>query len=146
MTADDLISALGLCPHPEGGHFRETYRHRATEGSDTIAEQRGAGTAIYFLLRAGEHSAWHRVDADEMWHFYAGAPLCLRTWDGRGEVKENILGPAVQKGQHPQLLVPAGQFQTAHTLGEFTLTGATVTPAFLFSGFELAAPGWEPPV
>lgn len=134
---DELISLLQLEPHPEGGHFRETYRHRAKEG-------RGAGTAIYFLLRQGERSHWHRVDADEMWHHYAGAPLELRIKKGEQPTASRILGSDFEAGQRPQALVPAGAWQAARSLGKWTLVGATVSPAFEFDGFELAPPGWEP--
>lgn len=137
-TADALIRALDLSPHPEGGHYKETYRHQPGDGT------RGAGTAIYFLLRRGERSAWHRVDADEIWHFHAGAAVELRIFDGTGRVTTHLLGADVLGGERPQVLVPARAWQTAMSLGEFSLVGATVTPAFEFSGFELAAPDWDP--
>jgi len=137
--AGDLVSLLDLQPHPEGGWYAETWRHRPSDGS------RGAGTAIYFLLASGEVSHWHRVDADEIWHFYAGDPLELRiATDGAAPVS-STLGADLTAGQRPQIHVPAGAWQTAQTLGAYTLVGATVSPAFDFSGFELAPPGWEPP-
>jgi len=138
--AEAVISRLGLRPHPEGGSYAETWR------SATLPGRRGAGSAIYFLLRAGERSAWHRVDAAEIWHFYAGAPLRLSMADGAGltPATQHVLGSALHEGQDPQLVIPAGAWQSAVSLGEWTLVGCTVSPAFEFAGFELAAPGWEP--
>lgn len=138
MKADDIIKALNLAPHPEGGHFRETFRHVGEDGS------RGAGTAIYFLLRKGERSHWHRVDAAEVWHFYSGFPLELSISSVPGEVSKRILGPAMDKGERPQLIVEPGEWQAARTLGDYTLVGCTVSPAFEFEKFELAPPGFEP--
>lgn len=138
MKPDDIIEALNLAPHPEGGHFRETFRHAAEDGG------RGAGTAIYFLLRKGERSHYHRVDAAEVWHFYCGDPLELSTSRARGEVMKRILGPSIEKGELPQLIVDPGQWQAARTLGEYTLVGCTVSPAFEFEKFELAPPDFEP--
>ncbi len=132
--ADALIAALGLEPHPEGGWFRETWRDPDVDG------RRGSGTAIYFLLGEGERSHWHRVDAVEIWHHYAGAPLELAI---AGTVPV-VLGPDVIAGQVPQALVPAGTWQSARSLGAFTLVGCTVSPAFRFEGFELAPEGWSP--
>ena len=137
MKAEAIIRALGLEPHPEGGWFRETWREPTAP--------RGHGTAIYFLLREGERSHWHRVDADELWHHYAGAPLELATSrDAAGPIERAVLGTALDEGQRPQLLVPAGAWQAARSLGTFTLVGCTVSPAFVFEGFELAPPGWVP--
>ena len=138
--ADDIIAALGLQPHPEGGYYAETWR------ADAPAAERAAGTAIYYLLRAGERSNWHRVDAAETWHYYAGAPLRLAIADRSGEVAPAIheLGPDVTAGQRPQVLVPPGDWQSAVSTGDWTLVGCTVSPAFEFEGFELAEPGWEP--
>ena len=137
MTADEIILALELKPHPEGGHFRETWR----DGT----HPRGHGTAIYFLLAAGERSHWHRVDADEIWHHYAGAPLVLSTSaKDDGGVEERVLGSDLAAGQTPQLRVPAGHWQAARTLGDYTLVGCTVSPAFEFEGFELAPPNFTP--
>ena len=128
---DDVIAALGLEPHPEGGWFRETWREPAT-------------TAIFYLLGAGERSHWHRVDATEIWHFYGGDPLELSvSADGR-QVDRHVLGPDLAAGHRPQLVVPAGIWQAARPLGAWTLAGCTVAPAFRFSGFELAEPGWAP--
>ena len=138
--AESIINALGLLPHPEGGYYRETWRADAPDGG------RASGSAIYYLLRTGECSAWHRVDAAEAWHFYAGAPLRLSIADGSGRqaAERHLLGADVVAGERPQVVVPAGDWQSAATLGEWTLVGCTVSPAFEFAGFELAAPGWEP--
>ncbi|MBW2235047.1 MAG: cupin domain-containing protein [Deltaproteobacteria bacterium] len=136
--ADALIQRLGLAPHPEGGHFRETWRHAPADGS------RGAGTAIYFLLRRGEASRWHRVDAAEIWHHYLGAPLELGVTGEDGSEQVWILGGDFAAGQQPQRIVPAGAWQRARSLGEFTLVGCTVSPAFEFAGFEMAPDGFSP--
>lgn len=134
MTADEIIAALGLTPHPEGGHYRETFRDQAV----VPGTARAASTAIYYLLKAGEISRWHRVDAVEIWHWHAGAPLQLRmSLDGRS-VDVITVGPAIAAGQMPQCVVPRGAWQAAQSLGEFTLVGCTVAPGFEFSGFELA--------
>jgi predicted cupin superfamily sugar epimerase len=129
-----VIRLLDLKPHPEGGHYRQTFRDR-----NTIDGKRPVSTAIYFLLARGEHSHWHRVDAVEVWHFHAGAPLLLRIGS------ETIhLGADLGKGERPQAIVPVGIWQSADTLGDWTLVGCTVSPGFEFSGFELAPPGWSP--
>jgi uncharacterized protein len=138
VTAEEVVRLLGLAPHPEGGFYRQTFRAPAPEG------ERGASTAIYYLLPEGEGSAWHRVvDADEVWHHYAGAPLELTLWDGR-ERSAVRLGSDLTAGQRPQGVVPAGVWQAAHTLGGWTLVGCTVAPGFQFASFEMAPPGWEP--
>jgi predicted cupin superfamily sugar epimerase len=138
MSAADIIAALDLKPHPEGGHYRETFRHVPPQGG------RGAMTAIYYLLQDGEVSAWHRVDAAEIWHFYAGAPLALSlSTDGR-RVETLALGAAIANGERPQILVPEGAWQSARSRGAWTLVGCTVGPAFEFAGFEMAPPGWQP--
>jgi predicted cupin superfamily sugar epimerase len=137
LQAEEVVDLLGLLPHPEGGFYRETFRAPGPEGG------RGASTAIYYLLRSGELSAWHRVDADEVWHHYAGAPLELSLWDGQKQAALR-LGPGLATGERPQAVVPAGAWQSARSLGEWTLVGCTVAPAFQFSGFEMAPPGWEP--
>jgi len=136
--SDTIIGALGLQPHPEGGFYAETWRDPAPEGG------RGSSTAIYYLLRAGEVSAWHRVDAAEIWHWYAGAPLKLRLSDDGRELREIALGPDVAAGERPQAIVPPHGWQSAESTGAWTLVGCTVSPAFEFSGFEMAPPGWEP--
>jgi uncharacterized protein len=137
-AADDIIRLLSLQPHPEGGHYRETFRDPAGGTSG-----RAHSTAIYFLLRDGEVSRWHRVDAAEMWHWYAGAPLLLTVADatGRGEVR---LGVDLAAGERPQAVVPARAWQQARSLGGWTLVGCTVAPGFEFAGFELAPPDFEP--
>jgi predicted cupin superfamily sugar epimerase len=138
LSAADVIRLLSLAPHPEGGHYRETFRDAATDGSG-----RAASTAIYFLLAAGEVSRWHRVDASEAWHWYAGAALALTIADA-GDRREVRLGADLAAGECPQAVVPAGAWQQAASRGEWTLVGCTVAPGFQFAGFELAAPGFEP--
>jgi predicted cupin superfamily sugar epimerase len=138
VDAEDIVERLGLRPHPEGGMYAETWRAPADAGA------RPSGTAIYFLLRAGERSHWHRVDATEIWHFYAGDPLALETSaDGRS-ASTRILGTDLATGAAPQLIVEPGTWQAAHTLGTWTLVGCTVSPGFEFAGFELAPEGWAP--
>lgn len=133
-----LIRALGLRPHPEGGHYRETWR-------DAPAEGRGTATSILFLLAAGEHSHWHRVDADEAWLWHAGGPLVLTTSPDGHDAEARWLGPDVAAGrQHLSLVVPRGHWQTAEPLGRWTLVSCVVAPAFHFEGFELAPPDWRP--
>jgi predicted cupin superfamily sugar epimerase len=139
LAADDIIRLLDLAPHPEGGHYRETFRDETRDGAG-----RPASTAIYFLLRAGEVSRWHRVDAAEVWHWYAGAPLALTIADAAGR-REPRLGPDLAAGERPQAIVPAGSWQQAASLGPWTLAGCTVAPGFQFSGFELVPPGFQPP-
>ncbi len=138
-TAREIIDLLGLQPHPEGGHFVETFRDGRSVDGD-----RSAGTAIYFLLAAGERSHWHRVDATEIWHWYAGAPLTLEvSSDGIVHIAHD-LGPDLAAGQRPQAVVPAGCWQAAASRGDWTLVGCTVAPGFRFDGFELAPPEWRP--
>ncbi len=137
MTADEVIALLDLKPHPEGGHFRETFR-------DAPAGGRGASTAIYYLLKAGEVSHWHRVDAAEVWHWHAGAPLVLTISPNGHDAEARHLGPELRTGQRPQLVVPPGHWQTATSLGAWTLVGCTVAPGFDFAGFEMAPPDWRP--
>jgi predicted cupin superfamily sugar epimerase len=136
MSAEDIIAKLGLMPHPEGGWYRETWKGPEVGG-------RASGTAILFLLRAGERSHWHRVDADEIWLWHAGAPLVLSL--GETEAREVRLGPDVLGGEVVQAVVPAGWWQAARSTGEWTLVSCTVSPGFRFEGFELAPPGWELP-
>lgn len=131
---DALITLLGLTPHPEGGHYREIWRDSPADGS------RGAGTAIYYLLRAGERSRWHRVDAAECWHFYGGDALALDMPGTR-----IVLGPDLAAGQVPFAVVPPGIWQTSIPLGRWSLMGCTVSPAFSFAGLEMAPPGWVAP-
>jgi predicted cupin superfamily sugar epimerase len=139
LTAAELIRLLDLQPHPEGGHYRETFRD-----TGTIESGRAASTAIYFLLARGERSHWHRIDAAEVWHFYAGAPLTLEIADLNGSIERLTLGPDIAAGERPQGVVPAGAWQAAESLGDWTLTGCTVAPGFEFAGFELAAKSWVP--
>ena len=140
MTADDIIARLDLAPHPEGGHYRQTWIADAANG------ERSAGTAIYFLLKAGENSHWHKVDATEIWHYYAGAPLILSMSDtDLGPKQDHILGPDLAAGQFPQLIVPIHHWQAAATTGDWTLVGCTVSPAFQFQGFTLAEPDFDIP-
>ncbi|MDP1630911.1 MAG: cupin domain-containing protein [Caulobacter sp.] len=133
MTAAEIVALLDLAPHPEGGWYRQTFRDTAGP------EGRGASTAIYFLLEAGQESRWHRVDAAEVWHFHAGAPLLLTIGD-----VDHRLGVDLAAGERPQAVVPAGVWQTARSLGDWTLVGCTVAPGFEFAGFEMAAEGWSP--
>jgi predicted cupin superfamily sugar epimerase len=137
LEARAVIAALSLSPHPEGGHYREIWRDTPVGGG------RGAGTAIYFLLEAEERSHWHRVDAAEAWHWYAGAPLRLSV-AGSGLRREALLGPDLSAGQEPFALVPPDAWQSAGSLGAWTLVGCTVSPAFDFAGFTMAPPGWRP--
>lgn len=142
MTPEDLIRLLGLRPHPEGGHYAETYRTEASPLGGTPS--RAHGTAIYFLLSRGERSHWHRIDADEMWHHYAGAPLELQMGAADQVATTAILGKDLEAGERPQILVPRGVWQAARSRGDWTLVGCTVTPAFEFDGFELGPPDFEP--
>ncbi|GAA6181959.1 cupin domain-containing protein [Shimia sp. NS0008-38b] len=140
MTADEIIAHLNLSPHPEGGHYRQTWVADAADGT------RPAGTAIYFLLKAGERSHWHKVDACEIWHHYAGAPLILSMAQTEtGPATEHVLGPDLAAGQFPQLVVKSHHWQAARSTGAWTLVGCTVSPGFQFEGFELAAPGFDIP-
>lgn len=140
MTAEEIIELLGLAPHPEGGHYRQTWI------ADSTGDARAAGTCIYFLLKAGERSHWHRVDAAEIWHHYAGAPLELSIAAGDAGPREDlILGPDLASGARPQRIVPQGHWQAARSLGDWTLVGCTVSPAFRFEGFELAPPEFDIP-
>lgn len=139
LTAREVVARLDLGPHPEGGFFRETWR-----ASETDAAGRSAGSAIYYLLDADSFSHWHAVDADEVWHFYAGAPLVLTTSANGRDAEARHLGPILAAGQTPQQVVPAGVWQSATSLGAWTLVGCTVSPAFDFSGFKLAPPDWRP--
>jgi uncharacterized protein len=138
LSAADVIRLLELAPHPEGGHYRETFRDVAADGSC-----RPASTAIYFLLAAGEVSRWHRVDAAEAWHWHAGAPLALTIVEEGGR-RAFRLGADLAAGERPQAVVPAGAWQQAASLGAWTLVGCTVAPGFRFAAFELAPPGFEP--
>ena len=137
MTAQDMIEALGLSPHPEGGHYRQTW-------IDETAEGRPTGTCIYFLLEAGKPSHWHTVDAVEIWHYHAGAALRLKLAETEAGPRQDItLGPNILDGERPQGIVPKGWWQAAETTGDWTLVSCTVSPGFSFDGFVLADPGFD---
>ncbi|PCJ84377.1 MAG: cupin [Hyphomicrobiales bacterium] len=138
MTADEIIAHLNLEPHPEGGHYRQTW---IADGSG-----RPAGTCIYFLLKAGEVSHWHHVDATEIWHYYAGAHAIVSISEtGAGPRTDKILGPDLLTGHAPQIIVPTRHWQSTRSTGDYTLVGCTVSPAFRFEGFVLAEPGFDIP-
>jgi len=139
LSAADVVRLLDLAPHPEGGHYRETFRDSTTDASG-----RARSTAIYYLLEAGEVSAWHRVDAVEVWHWHAGGPLALTISENGHDARALHLGVDFAAHQRPQAVVPAGAWQTAESLGRWTLVGCTVAPGFEFAGFELAPPDWRP--
>lgn len=138
LAGTAVIAALDLRPHPEGGHFRETWRDVPADGG------RGAGTAILFLLQAGERSHWHRVDAAEIWLWQAGAPLTLELSADSRRIEQRRLGPAAGAGESLQAVVPAAVWQAAVSLGAWSLVSCVVAPAFDFAGFTLAPPGWQP--
>ena len=138
QSAAEIIAALGLQAHPEGGHYRETLRVPRPD------HMRGFMTAIYYLLAAGERSHWHRVDAVELWNWYAGAPLRLSVSEDGARVRDHLLHGEIAGGAEPQALVPAQAWQSAESLGAWTLVGCCVAPAFEFSGFTLAPPDWAP--
>jgi len=133
---DELVRALGLQPHPEGGYYKETYRARAQV--ETPRGARAAGTAIYYLLSRGEFAAWHQVASDEVWHFYDGAPLTLYLLSEQG-LEAVTLGREVSRGEQPQVIVPAGVLQAAVPRGDYTLVGCTVAPGFDFADWEMPA-------
>ena len=137
LSAAEIIRLLRLEPHPEGGHYRQTFR-------DGEGGERGYSTAIYYLLAAGEVSEWHRVDAAEVWHHYAGAPLALTLSPNGHDAQAHRLGTNLVGGERPQVVVPAGWWQAAESLGRWTLVGCTVAPGFRFEGFEMAPPDWRP--
>lgn len=138
MDAREIIEALAMQPHPEGGWYTETFR-------DPAGGARGHSTAIYYLLESGQRSHWHRVrDAAEVWHYYAGAPLGLYLSPDGETVETIILGADLGRGERPQAVVSANAWQAAESLGAYTLVGCTVSPGFTFSSFEMAAPGWSP--
>jgi uncharacterized protein len=137
-SASDIIAQLDLKPHPEGGHYRETFRDPAVDTSG-----RSRSTAIYFLLARGERSHWHRIVAVEVWHYYAGDALTLRIADDDG-TRSITLGPNIAAGEAPQAIVPAHAWQAAESVGDWTLVGCTVAPGFDFATFELAPKDWAP--
>lgn len=137
VTADDIIARLDLSPHPEGGHYRQTW----------IADNAGrpTGTCIYFLLARGESSHWHKVDAVEIWLYHGGAPLVLSISETEsGPAKDLTLGPDIFTAS-PQIIVPQHHWQAARTTGDYTLVSCTVSPGFDFAGFTLAEPGFDIP-
>ena len=137
--ADRIIAKLGLQAHPEGGWYRQTWAGATVDG-------RPCGTAIHFLLKAHEQSHWHRVDADEIWLWHAGAPLVLSMAnDANGPAQDLLLGPDVLSGDVAQAVVPTRWWQAARSTGAWTLVSCTVSPGFQFEGFELAAPGFDIP-
>lgn len=138
QTAEQIIALLGLEPHVEGGYFRQTF-------ADTLAPGgRPYSTLIYYMLTDCQAGTWHRVDAAEVWHYYAGSPTRLRiSLDGRSVI-EQILGNDLAAGQRPQVVVPRGAWQEAAVLGEWGLVGCTVAPGFDFMHFEQKAKGWQP--
>jgi hypothetical protein len=138
-SAADIIAGLELKPHPEGGYYRETFRDKRTD-----ANGRSFSTAIYFLLARGAPSHWHRIDAVEIWHYYAGHALMLQIAHDGGAAHTVRLGPDVGAGERPQAIVPAHAWQTAETAGDWTLVGCTVAPGFEFAKFEMAPKGWTP--
>lgn len=133
-----MVRQLGLKPHPEGGYYRETFR------DEPGADGRAVSTAIYYLLPGPEPAAWHRVDAAETWHHYAGSPLRLSLAENPDGITEFVLGSDLENGHRPQWTIGAGLWQRAQSLGAWTLAGCTVAPGFEFSGFELAGPDWQP--
>ncbi len=140
MTAFDIIKSLALQPHPEGGWYRQTWQAAAQGG------ERPTGTAIYYLLEKGQQSHWHHVDAVEIWHFYAGAPLILsRAATDLGPCRDDVLGPDIAAGHAPQVIVPAQHWQSARSTGAWSLAGCTVSPGFQFDGFHLADPDFDIP-
>lgn len=138
-TAKEIIKLLGMEPHPEGGWYVRTLCDNAADPGG-----RGHSTAIYYLLDVGEVSAWHRLDATEVWHWYAGAPLVLTTSPNGHDASAVRLGPDLLSGERPQVIVPAGHWQTATSLGAWSLVGCTVAPGFTFDCYEMAPPDWRP--
>jgi len=136
-TAQDIVDLLGLKPHPEGGYYKQMF-------ADTASDGRPYSTAIYYLLEGGPAGRWHRVDSAEIWHYYAGAPLRLTISPDGVTTSEQILGPDLFDGQRPQIVIPRGEWQSAQSLGNWTLVGCTVAPGFDFQFFEMAEDGWEP--
>jgi predicted cupin superfamily sugar epimerase len=137
-SAAEIIAQLGLKPHPEGGYYRETFRDLRTD-----ADGRARSTAIYFLIARGERSHWHRIDAVEIWHYYAGEALTLKIADDDGQWSFK-LGPNLAAGEQPQAVVRPHTWQSAASTGDWTLVGCTVAPGFEFATFELAPKDWEP--
>jgi uncharacterized protein len=139
LTADEVVRRLALEPHPEGGFYRETFRDERVDKNG-----RAVSTAIYYLLGLGDVSEWHRVDATEVFHYYAGAPMVITVSPNGHDAQARHLGPDIANGQVPQIVIPAGWWQTSTSLGAWTLVGCTVAPGFEFAGFEMAPPDWRP--
>lgn len=142
-SSEELISRLALQPHPEGGHFRETYRSEERIRRSRDDSARSAATAIYYLLRGKERSTWHRIASDEMWHFYDGSPLHVYVLSPEGGLTVFRLGnPMKHEGADFQALVPAGAWFAAECAAEegYSLVGCTVAPGFEFAEFEIARP------
>jgi predicted cupin superfamily sugar epimerase len=140
LSAAEVIRLLDLRPHPEGGHFRETFRDQLM-----VNETHAASTAIYFLLARGQRSRWHRIDAVEIWFYHAGATLALEIVASEASPVECVtLGPDLASGARPQAIVPSHAWQSAQSLGDWTLVSCTVAPGFDFRGFEVAPEGWAP--
>ena len=137
MKADEIVALLGLEPHPEGGYYRQAF-------ADDASGERPYSTAIYYLLEGGSAGRWHRVDSAEVWHYYAGAPLRLTISPDGVATSEQILGQDFADGQRPQVVIPRGHWQSAQSLGNWTLAGCTVAPGFQFEHFEMAEDGWKP--
>lgn len=138
QSAKSLIQALDLAPHPEGGWYKETWR------ADADPDTRAVGTAIYYLLEADQFSHWHRIDSTEIWHWYAGAPLSMTVSANGHDAQSLHLGPEISLGQRPQFIIPPNWWQTATSLGQWSLMGCTVSPGFEFDGFEMAPDDWRP--
>lgn len=137
MTAQEIVALLGLEPHPEGGYYKQTF-------ADDASGARPYSTAIYYLLEGGQAGRLHRVDSAEVWHHYAGAPLRLTISADGVTTSEQILGPDLAGGQRPQVVIPRGEWQSAESLGDWTLVGCTVAPGFQFEHFEMAEESWKP--
>jgi uncharacterized protein len=137
-TSADIIARLDLRPHPEGGFYRETFRQHSGEG------MRGTLALIYYLLPENQTSAWHRIDATEVWHFVSGAPLCLTLSSAGCGTRRLVVGTRLDAGENPHVVVEPWTWMTAISLGAWTLVSCTTAPAFDFGGFELAPPGWQP--
>ena len=138
QTAKEIIETLNMEPHPEGGWYTRTWR--STQTSDG----RRIGSAIYYLLEEDQTSRWHRIDADEIWHFYTGSAVTLSVSNFGDGVEAQVLGPDVLRGERPQILVPSSSWHTATPINGWSLIGCTVVPAFQFGGMEIASDGWEP--
>jgi predicted cupin superfamily sugar epimerase len=138
LGAQEIVRLLGMQRHPEGGWYVETHRTPSEDG------ERAAATTIYFLLAADQVSAWHKVDATEIWLWQAGAPLALTISEDGVQARSQRLGPDLRAGDRPQGVVPPDAWQTAESLGAWTLVSCVVAPGFEFSGFKLAPPDWRP--